>query len=74
MSFINLDDGSRFHNYLKNYELKIFSTYVSTCKSGKNSKKGKNKGRYVKWESKRKLKNQYQLLVAEPPPLAPLIS
>ena len=43
-------------------------------KAEKIKKMGKNKGRYVKWESRRKLKNQYQLPMAEPPPLAPLIS
>ena len=45
-------------------------------KAKKKFKKGKNRGRNVKWESKRNLKNknQYQLPVAELPPLTLLIS
>ena len=63
LSFSNLDVRSRFHSYLRNYELRTFNTCVSTYKSRQNSKRGKNKGRNVKWKSKRKLKkkNQYQL-------------
>ena len=58
LSFSNLDVRSRFHSYLRNYELRTFNTCVSTYKSRQNSKRGKNKGRNVKWKSKRKLKKK----------------
>ena len=41
MRFSNLDVRSRFHNYLRNYELKTPNTYVNNCKSRQNSKMGK---------------------------------
>ena len=76
LSFSNLDVRSRFHSYLRNYELRTLNTCVSTYKSRQNSKRGKNKGRNVKWKSKRKIKKKTNISfpVAKLPPLAPLIS
>ena len=64
MRFSNLDVRSKFHNYLRNYELKTLNTCVNTYKSRQNSKMGKEprKECKVRKVKKKRKKNSINFL------------
>ena len=63
MRFSNLDVRRKFHNYLRNYELKTLNTYVNTCKSRQNSKMGKEPRKECKVRKVKKKRKQNSISI-----------